>query len=279
MLVIMNENPDMKPKPRKRLRSPGYPSIPLESAVEKAIQLWERENRHSVPIASASHAWDYQEGSSQTFSTVAALLKFGLLENTGTGKSREIKLTKEAIDIIVLADNEPERKKLLADTAIAPQIHSDLWNHFEGSLPSDVTIKSYLIREKNFNPKFVDGFIDEYKESLEFGGLLGNDSNDAEDAVEDEDSGSDSEKQHQLKTRERFQNKGNKNMLAEYQIPLGSNEAHLTFTGDDLVPEDFDALIDYVQLFKLQFERKKAQPKQNEGAGRISRHVLLEEDE
>ena len=48
-------------------------------------------------------------------------------------------------------------------------------------------------------------------------------------------------------------------MLAQYQIPLGANHAQLTFTGDKLVPEDFDALADYVAIFKKQYIRAQAE--------------------
>ena len=47
------------------------------------------------------------------------------------------------------------------------------------------------------------------------------------------------------------------NVLAQYSIPLGANSAQLTFTGRELVPDDFDALLEYVTLFKKQFERSK----------------------
>ena len=47
------------------------------------------------------------------------------------------------------------------------------------------------------------------------------------------------------------------NVLATFKIPLGLNEAELTFTGERLEPEDFDALADYVSIFKKQYERKR----------------------
>ena len=47
-------------------------------------------------------------------------------------------------------------------------------------------------------------------------------------------------------------------MLAQYQIPLGANHAQLTFTGEKLLPEDFDALGEYVELFKKQYMRAQA---------------------
>lgn len=45
--------------------------------------------------------------------------------------------------------------------------------------------------------------------------------------------------------------------LARYTIPLGENEAMIAIYGDALRLEDFDALMDYVSLFKKQFERKQ----------------------
>jgi hypothetical protein len=45
-------------------------------------------------------------------------------------------------------------------------------------------------------------------------------------------------------------------ILARYSIPLGANEATLVFTGQTLSPDDFDALAEYVALFKKQHERK-----------------------
>jgi len=44
-------------------------------------------------------------------------------------------------------------------------------------------------------------------------------------------------------------------MLAQYTIPLGANQATLVFTGQELTPDDFDALVDFVQFSKRQFER------------------------
>ena len=48
-----------------------------------------------------------------------------------------------------------------------------------------------------------------------------------------------------------------KNVLAQYSIPIGASEATITFTGEKLSEEDFDALADYIAIFKKQFERKQ----------------------
>lgn len=59
-------------------------------------------------------------------------------------------------------------------------------------------------------------------------------------------------------------------MLAQYNIPLGGNQAYLAFTGKELVPEDFDALVDFVEFTKKQFVRAL----QAEEAARKKQEVL-----
>lgn len=51
-------------------------------------------------------------------------------------------------------------------------------------------------------------------------------------------------------------------VLAQYTIPLGANQATLVFTGQQLTADDFDALSDFVEFSKKQFIRgsKKAAP-------------------
>lgn len=46
-------------------------------------------------------------------------------------------------------------------------------------------------------------------------------------------------------------------VLAEYSIPLGGAEATIVFRGERLSPGDFEALADYITLFKKQFERRQ----------------------
>lgn len=48
-----------------------------------------------------------------------------------------------------------------------------------------------------------------------------------------------------------------KKTLAQYSIPLGANEATLTFSGVSLSADDFDALADFVEFAKKQFLRKE----------------------
>src|SRR5262252_3575496 len=65
----------------KRDRSPSFPFIPLQGAIERLVQFEEYFKRHPAPAAKVGLAWKMKENSSQALQTVAALKAFGLLES------------------------------------------------------------------------------------------------------------------------------------------------------------------------------------------------------
>src|SRR4051794_41034670 len=117
----MNEIDEPK---RKRERSPSYPAISLGPAVEKAKDLYAIERSYLTPIDTILKDWGYRPRSGAGLVTVAALLKFGLLEDEGSGPNRKAKITEFAQRII--RDNReesPDRERLLREAALRPQIH------------------------------------------------------------------------------------------------------------------------------------------------------------
>src|SRR5689334_2255157 len=85
----------------KKHRSPAYPFIPLQKAVERAATLYERNKRHSTPLAVAAGLWGYKEKSSGGLQTVSALKQFGLLLDEGSGDKRHVRLTELAFRILL----------------------------------------------------------------------------------------------------------------------------------------------------------------------------------
>jgi hypothetical protein len=65
-------------------------------------------------------------------------------------------------------------------------------------------------------------------------------------------------------------------VLATYSIPLGSNEVTITFTGKELSVYDFDALADYVTIFRKQFERKSAAEKMLDEQKRLDDQKVID---
>jgi hypothetical protein len=164
---------------RKRGRSPGYPAIDLGAAIERARQVFRAEGRNSAPVNAALADWGYSPGSGAGNVTLAALKKFGLLQEEGSGTQRRVRLTDEAFRIVTdEREVSPERDDLVRLAALKPKIYGELFSLYNGRLPSDATMRTDL-RQRGFTERALDEFIPEFKRTLAFAGLTEYDSQDA----------------------------------------------------------------------------------------------------
>lgn len=159
----------------KRVRSPSYPSIDLESAVEKLKVMYRFTHKTPVLISVMLPHWDFESGKSANgMKVVAAMKSYGIIDDTGQKKDRKIHITDSGFRILNLVEDSPERKKLIQDAALSPDIYQYLWNTFE-VLPQFDSIKSHLVVEKKFNEGAVKGFLDDYLSTIEYAKLSKND--------------------------------------------------------------------------------------------------------
>lgn len=166
---MMNEQTQKRSRPR----SPSYPGINLETAIERARIIWEKEGKHLVPIEAAFNHWGYKLKSSGGLTAIAALKKFGLIEDEGLGKNRRIKLSQLALNILWDEnENSPDRIKAIKEAALNPSIHKELWDACEdkGQIPSDQTLKIDL-RQKGFTESAINELIQELKDTLSYAKL------------------------------------------------------------------------------------------------------------
>jgi hypothetical protein len=154
-------------------RSPAYPFIPMEKALSQAKALYDREGRYSVPMASAFKAWGYGEKSSGGRQTLAALKYFGLIEVEGEGDKRKIRVSERALRIILdEREDQTERRRLIRELALLPPIHQQLMEKFQQGLPSDATVRHYLVFEARYNEEGAAELLAEFKETAGFAGLF-----------------------------------------------------------------------------------------------------------
>ncbi|NPC56009.1 hypothetical protein [Caenimonas soli] len=170
---MANEDADKVGVPRG-VRGPSYPSMSIEEAIGKAQQLWAAEKRNAAPVEVVAKHWGYSATSSSGKMTVAALLHYGLIGDSGSGKHRMVKLTGRALDIVLdeVADS-PRRLQAIKDAVGAPKLYADImakWPPQEG-LPSDPTLRFYLLREKSFNEGSIAAFIKDFRSSIAFAKL------------------------------------------------------------------------------------------------------------
>jgi hypothetical protein len=181
----VSEAGEATPKVPKH-RSPNYPAIGLEKAIERARAIQAQAKHHPLSITAALNIWKYKMGAGNQI--VAALKSFGLIDVKGEKEGRQLRLTDAAIRIL---GNAPDRADLLKAAALKPGIHKELWDKYEGELPADSIMRDYLRWERNFNEEAVDGFIAQFRDTIEFAKVKISDKlrsgNDFDDDDDDDD--------------------------------------------------------------------------------------------
>jgi hypothetical protein len=147
-----------------RKRSPNAPALPLDDALERAIKVYEREQQHPAPTDVVAQNIGYKSANSgAALTTIAALRSYGLLNKMGPGKL--------AVDGDVQSyhytPDQDLKQELLIKWLRSPAIFSYLLDKYEGSLPSDPTIRLDLIQE-GFKPGKAEAVLKAFKKSVEF---------------------------------------------------------------------------------------------------------------
>lgn len=159
-------------KKKKRPRSPSFPSVDLETAIERAKQIFEKEQRHPVPFPIAAEHWDYKPTSSAPKQLLAALRQYGLATTDSSGKGRDVRITDLAAKLIL--DKRPaERGRALREAALSPKLFADFWDKWGASLPSATNAESYLTVEGGFTPSAAKVAYKAYQQTVEYAGLNG----------------------------------------------------------------------------------------------------------
>lgn len=156
----------------KKHRSPNYPFIGLEAALERTSALQKVAGVHPIRVTTAWDTWEYKKGAGNQ--VVAALDAYKLISiEGGIADTRQIKLTLEARKIL---DYTSERGSLLKEAALSPLLHKEIWEYFNGDLPpNDKVIREYLVYQRNFNPSYVDKFIEQFRVTLAFANVTKSD--------------------------------------------------------------------------------------------------------
>jgi len=158
-------------KAGSRVRSPAYPSITLERAIEYAVILFGKEHRGQIAPDVAARHMGFKGRTGGGARALAALRQYGLLQVVDGSAA----LTERALDLVLAPDEaSPHRRDALRAAALSPKLHRELWELADdGPLPSDDQLEYYLVRERNFNPNRVERFLKSFRQTIESAGLAG----------------------------------------------------------------------------------------------------------
>jgi hypothetical protein len=152
-------------------RSPSYPAIDLQTALDRAQALWNHAQRHYVPTADAMAVWGYSPKSSGGLQTIGALKRFGLIEDQGKANRRQIRVSDLGRSIVTDEPSSPYRRTRIQEAALMPPIHREIWDEWDGQLPPDSAIRYYLVNDRAFGDGAARELIDQLRRTLAFAGL------------------------------------------------------------------------------------------------------------
>jgi len=153
---------------KKRQRSPNYPAVGLKEAIDRLKLFMKEDGRAGAAPAIAARHIGFATAHGQAYSTLAALKKFGLVED----KDGRVVPTQRAAEINSLPENDARRLKAIREAALLPTTFSELIAEYRDTgLPSEETLAGELVAYKGFNPNGVKEFLKAFKETLEFAGL------------------------------------------------------------------------------------------------------------
>ena len=147
-----------------RGRSPNYPQLSLEDALQRVNKVYEAGNSHKADKEVIAKVLGYSSLNGTSLGLIGALNRYGLLDADGDG----LKVSSDAIDILLLPEGEGRRVEALQRCAFAPRVFADLHENFGVSLPSETHLRHYLTTKQKFLLKAADEVIRIYRENSEF---------------------------------------------------------------------------------------------------------------
>lgn len=151
-------------------RSPNYPSIDIGRAIERVRTLYNKERQHPMPALQAVKHWGYSSLNSPGGGQLAALTRFGLLDDEGTKDARRVRVTDLGVTILAHPDMA-EREAAIRHAAMLPAVHQEMWQRYGTELPSEDNLRWFLTQESGFSENGAKDFIKEYLATIEFAKL------------------------------------------------------------------------------------------------------------
>lgn len=165
-----------------KMRSPKYPSTPLEQAIEYIDKIHSIERANPIDREVAAKALGYSGISGRSATVLASLIQYGLLEKAG---KNEVRVTDRAVEILY-PDNPTSRRRALKDAAENPTLFQQISARFTDGLPSENALRSFFVKE-GFTNTAIPAAIKAFQETfsyLENTIEYGSHSDDADDVIE-----------------------------------------------------------------------------------------------
>jgi hypothetical protein len=169
----------------KKDRSPSFPFITLTKAVERTRLLYDAGKRHEMRMADAAGAMGYGPKSSGVIQTLAALIAYGLVEDSGSGEARKFKVSD--LGFKVVADQRPgAREAALAEAAMKPKLIAEYAVPWGSGRPADGICLSELHIDRGFTEDGAKTFIRVFDDAMGYAKVADSDTKSDTGGAEDD---------------------------------------------------------------------------------------------
>jgi hypothetical protein len=151
----------------KKDRSPSFPFITLTKAVERTRELYVAGRRHEMRLADAAAAMSYGAKSSGAIQTLAALIAYGLVEDSGAKENRKFRVSD--LGFTVLEDQRPgARERALSEAALSPKMIAEYAVTWATGRPADGVAISHLRFEDQFTQDGAKSFLRVFDDAMTY---------------------------------------------------------------------------------------------------------------
>lgn len=171
----------------QRDRSPAYPNIPLDTALQRLVEFDAHFKRSAAAPERVGMAWGIK-AKAYADRIAAALRYFGLLEYQGIGKARQITVTDDGRKYL-RAQQEETKREVVKAVALRPKQIAKFWNDWGTDRPADAACLDELVLKNGFSDGGAREFLKVYDATINFAKLSSDDKVSDENTSEDGDKG------------------------------------------------------------------------------------------
>ena len=140
-------------------RSPAYPGIHLGQAIALAEKLYLKNRSNPIDREAAAKDMGFAGMTGSSTKALADLGHYGMIEKAGKGS---IRVSPQAVTILY-SDNTAEKLTAMQEAAFSPVLFKQLHAHFHDGLPSENSIRGYLMRAGFITaaiPAIITGYLE-----------------------------------------------------------------------------------------------------------------------
>lgn len=235
------------------VRSPNYPSIDLGAALDAVRPAYKAEHRHKMSRLVLAEHLGYTSLNGRALAKIGAVRAYGLIE----GVQDELRISDDARECFDAPLESRERAAALERCALKPPIFAELSAEF-GVTGSEANLR-YFLTKRNYTPEAASKAVQTYLATMRL----------VRETVEDYGGSAPAPEAQPMETAASYPAlmPTTSPMAAKDAPPpigtrkavftLGEGDVTLTFP-DNLSPEGYEELGDYLKIFLRRAQRQKA---------------------